>query len=135
MKSSVLLTFLLLFFLCLAAGLGYALFVRTANQQITHVLITVDGSVEMVEIYAADDPIDPIYSIETYGEETMRFFQLANAQPATPIFQAPPAQYIFIAQAGGEEYRSSPFCCQTSITPGSLSLRIYNLESWEVTEN
>ncbi len=127
---------ILIFALVLLCGLllfAWTEFMTAVNSRQSLVTIHISASVDEVTIFSVGDTVNPLYTIATHGEDTVRGVNLLAARGSSSFVQMPPAQYYFVAQKGDQQYQSTPFCCQTGFLPGQITLNIVSLDEWSVS--
>ncbi len=113
---------------------AWTIFMGRVNTATTTLQVQVAGTVEQVLFYRTTDPVQPVATITTEGEDTSTSVELPKSAGNLLFVQAPPAQYYFVTKQGEESYQSSIICCETGLGRTSTNLVIRGLQDWEQTE-
>ena len=135
MRRPVIISLSIVVLICCASGIGYFAIIRLANNSLTHLSVSVVGSVDEVAFYKQNDPEHVVATIRTNGKDTTQTIDLPNADQTTLLWQAPPVKYFYVTRSGESSYQSPVICCATRIGNQSRALKINALNQYEVFDN
>jgi hypothetical protein len=117
---------------CLVCSLGWVSFMSFLHSRVSVVTVSVDGSLDKVDIYNVSDPTQAVTTISTNGQDTTADFTLPSTKQGFTLIQPAAAQYFFVTITGEQQYKGPVFCCVVSLFPEHRVLTIRGLSSWEV---